>query len=80
MLSALVFVPAYVAWQERVTDLRDRLWPVPKDGLPAPDWYQARQNFEVLLSAQSNAAKTFAAAFSILAPLAGSLVSTLLPT
>lgn len=80
VLSALIFVPAYVAWQERVVDLRDQLHPVPENGLPPHDWYQARSDFDTLLSAHSGAGSVLTAAFGILAPLAGSLVTTLIPT
>ncbi|MBV8540744.1 MAG: hypothetical protein JO364_00290 [Pseudonocardiales bacterium] len=80
VLSALTFVPAYVAWQECVVDMRDRLLPVPENGLPPHDWHEARSDFDALLSAQPSAGSIFAAGFSILAPLAGSLVTTLIPT
>lgn len=80
MLTALIFVPAYVAWQQRVADLRDRLYPVPGDGLAPHTWYEARSDLETLLPARPGAASVLAAAFAILAPLAGSLVSALIPT
>jgi hypothetical protein len=80
LLSSLAFVPAYVAWQERVRHLRDRLLPIPRNGLPPPDWHQARSDFDALLSAQASAGSIIAAAFSILAPLAGGLVAALIPT
>lgn len=79
VLIALIFVPAYVGWQERVIDLRDQLYPVPKDGLPPHDWYQARSDFDTLLTARSSAGSVLAATFGILAPLAGSLVTALIP-
>jgi hypothetical protein len=79
-LAALLFVPAYVAWQGQVVDLRDKLYPVPENGLPSRDWHQARSDFDTLLSARSSAGSVFTAAFGILAPLAGSLVTALIST
>ena len=77
-VAALIFVPAYVAWQQRVFELRDALHPVPGDGRPAHDWFQAREEFDTLLAARSSAGSVFAAAFSVLAPFTASLVSALL--
>ena len=77
-VTALIFVPAYVAWQQRVFELRDALHPVPGDGRPAHDWFQAREEFDTLLAARSSAGSVFAAAFSVLAPFTASLVSALL--
>jgi hypothetical protein len=51
--TALIFLPAYVAWQERVSELRDTLYPVPPDGRPAHDWFQARDDLDALLSARA---------------------------
>jgi hypothetical protein len=79
-LAALLFVPAYVAWQGQVVDLRDKLYPVPDNGLPSRDWHQARSDFDTLLSARSSAGSVFTAAFGILAPLASSLVTALIKT
>jgi len=80
LISAAAFVPAYLSWQDRVSTLRDQLHPVPDDGLPPRDWHQARADYDTLLNARSNAAAIFTAAFGVLAPLAGSLVTTLIPT
>lgn len=79
-LAALLFVPAYVAWQGQVVDLRDKLHPVPDNGLPSRDWHLARSDFDTLLSARPSAGSVFTAAFGILAPLAGSLVTALIGT
>src|SRR6266571_557178 len=77
-MTALIFVPAYVAWQERVSELRDTLHPVPEDGRPSHDWFQARDDLDALLPARSSASRVLATAFGILAPLAASVVSALL--
>jgi hypothetical protein len=76
--TALIFLPAYVAWQERVSELRDTLYPVPPDGRPAHDWFQARDDLDALLSARASAGRVLAAAFSVLAPLTATVVSALL--
>jgi hypothetical protein len=78
-ITALIFVPAYLAWQERVFELRDILHPIPGDGRPAHDWFQAREDFDTLLAVRSSAGRVFAAVFSVLAPVAAGLVSALLP-
>jgi hypothetical protein len=79
MVIALIFIPTYIAWQQRAVDTRDRLYPVPENGIPTPDWHQARNDFDTLLSARRSAASVLAAAFVILTPLAGSLVTALIP-
>ncbi|MFK0285383.1 hypothetical protein ACIQVL_33645 [Streptomyces sp. NPDC090499] len=76
--TALIFVPAYTAWQERVFELRDALHPIPEDGRPAPEWFEARDSFDTLLAARVSAGRVLTAAFGVLAPLAGSVVSALL--
>jgi hypothetical protein len=77
-VTALIFVPAYVSWQERVSELRDALHPVPEDGRPTHDWLQARDDLDTLLVARPSASSVLAGAFGVLAPLAASLVSALL--
>ena len=77
--TAVLFVPAYVTWQERVFELRDALYPIPPNGTPDHDWHQARADFDTLTSARTSVGTVLTATFSILAPLAGSLVTTLLP-
>jgi hypothetical protein len=79
-LSALIFVPAYLAWQNAVAYLRDQLFPFPANGMPSHDWSQGRSDFDTMLSARSSAGSVFTAAFGILAPLAGSLLTALIPT
>ena len=77
-LTALIFVPAYVAWQERVSELRDTLHPVPEDGRLPHDWMQARDELDTLLPARASAGRVLATAFGVLAPLLASVVSALL--
>ncbi|MCZ0991649.1 hypothetical protein [Streptomyces diastatochromogenes] len=76
--AAFIFVPAYLAWQEQVFALRDALYPVPEDGRPSHDWFDARDSFDTLLAARVSAGRVLTAVFGVLAPLAGSVVSALL--
>jgi hypothetical protein len=76
--AALIFVPAYTAWQERVFELRDALHPIPEDGRPTPEWFEARDSFDTLLAARVSAGRVLTATFGVLAPLAGGVVSALL--
>jgi hypothetical protein len=78
MIIALIFIPAYTAWQQQAVDTRDRLYPVPENGIPTTDWRQARSEFDTILPARRSAASVLAAAFVILTPFAGSLVTTLI--
>jgi hypothetical protein len=43
----------------------------------AHDWFQARDDFDVLLSAKASAGRVLGTAFSVVAPLAASVVSAL---
>jgi hypothetical protein len=78
-LTALIFIPAYLAWQDQVGRLRDQLYPVPEDGLSPHDWYESRSDFDTLMSARTSAGTILNSAFGIVAPLAGSFLSTLIP-
>jgi hypothetical protein len=75
---ALIFMPAYVAWQARVWELRESLYPVPEDGRPGHDWFQARDDLDGLLAARISVGRVFATAFSVLAPLTASVVTAFL--
>lgn len=77
-MAALIFVPAYIAWRERAAELRDALHPVPADGRPPHDWFQARDDLDGLLATRTSVAAILGTAFGVLAPLAASVVSTLL--
>ena len=77
-ITALIFVPAYVAWQERVSDLRDTLHPVPEDGRTTHDWIQARDDLDTLLIARASVGRVLGTAFGVLAPLTASVISALL--
>jgi hypothetical protein len=79
LASALIFVPTYISWQQQAVNTRDMLYPVPENGQPDPEWHQARNDFDALLSARRSAASVLSAAFVILTPLLGSLVTALIP-
>jgi hypothetical protein len=58
-LLAMVYVPAYLAWQARAGELRDELHPLPTDGRPNHDWYIGRADLEGLLNLKVNAGAAF---------------------
>jgi hypothetical protein len=62
-LTALIFIPAYLAWQDQVGRLRDQLYPVPEGGLSSHDWYESRNDFDTLLSARTSAGTVLNLAF-----------------
>jgi len=80
MLLAFVFIPAYTTWQARIASFRDRLYPVPENGDFSKDWYESRSNLEDLLEMRLGLPGRFLAAAGILAPLIGSIISTVIPT
>ena len=62
----------------RRSELRDALHPIPRDGRPPHDWFQARDDLDVLLSAKASVGRVLATAFSVLAPLTATVISALL--
>jgi hypothetical protein len=78
-LLALVYIPAYLAWQSRARELRDELFPLPPDGRADHDWYIGRADLEGLLNLKVSAGSAFIAGLGLLAPFAGSLVSAIIP-
>ncbi len=72
-LLALLYVPAYLAWQAKARALRDALYPIPRDGHPAHDWYIGRGDLEGLLNLKVNAAAAFTTSLGLLTPFASSL-------
>jgi hypothetical protein len=80
-LLALVFIPAYLAWQEQATEIRDKLYEIPDNGRPSKEWYEDRSNLETLLEIRTGIFAKTLAALGILAPFIVSIVSSfLLPT
>lgn len=79
-LLALVYVPAYLAWQAKARELRDALYPLPPDGCPNHDWYSSRADLEGLLNLKVNAGAAFATGLGLLTPFASSLVTAVIGT
>lgn len=77
-LCALIFLPTYVAWQERVIFLREELYPFPQNSVPPPHaWYETRNDYDAMLAVRASAGGIFGASFAILAPLIGSALTAL---
>jgi hypothetical protein len=78
-LLAVVLVPAYTAWQNRATSLRDFLYPIPEDGRPPKIWYENRSDLEGLLGTNLGASSRFLAITGVLAPLIGTIIAVIIP-
>ncbi len=79
-LLAVVLMPAYTAWQNRATSLRDFIYPIPEDGRPPKSWYENRSNLEGLLGTNLGASSRFLAITGVLAPLIGTIIAVIIPT
>ena len=79
VIVALIYVPAFLAWRDRARAFIDQVYQLPPDARPAQDWSEGRARLRELLGADATVAKTLAAAFGILAPLATSLVGVFVP-
>jgi hypothetical protein len=75
---AFVYVPAYLSVQRLGTSLVDACWPVPRTK-PDKDWHDNRQSASTALGLTVSVKDSFQAGAAILAPLATSLVTVLLP-
>ncbi|MFE9689135.1 hypothetical protein [Micromonospora sp. NPDC005806] len=78
-IVALIYVPAFLAWRERATNLISTVYPVPADARPSEEWTSGRARLSDLVGVDATVAKTLGAAFGILAPLATSLLSVYIP-
>lgn len=78
-IVALIYVPAFLAWRERVIHVIDTVYPVPEDARPTEEWMNGRTRLRELLGADATIGKTLGAASGILAPLAVSLLGVYIP-
>jgi hypothetical protein len=78
-IVALIYVPAFLAWRERATNLINTVYAVPADARPSEEWTSGRARLSELVGVDATVAKTLTAAFGILAPLATSLLSIYIP-
>jgi hypothetical protein len=79
-MLGFALLPSYMAWRARVTDLRDRMFPIPEDGDLGQSWLEGRSNIEELLQLRSGFGPTSLAIIGILAPVVGSIVSVIIPS
>jgi hypothetical protein len=80
MLLGFVLIPAYIAWQTRISSFRDHLYPIPEDGDFSKEWYEKRSNLEDMLAMRLGLPGRFLATVGILAPLIGSIITAVIPT
>lgn len=78
-ISLLLYVPVFLAWKTRCLRLVDEVYPLPSDARPGEDWLAGRARLTQLLGTDATVGKTVTAAFGILAPLAASVLSVVLP-
>lgn len=78
IVLAFVYIPAYLSLQQLGNSLVDGCWPVPSTK-PGKDWYEHRQSASAALGLTVSAKDSFQAGAAILAPLATSIVTVLLP-
>jgi hypothetical protein len=78
-ISLLLYVPIFVAWRGRCQRFVDAVYPLPADARPDEDWMSGRTRLAQLLGLEQTVAKNLTAAFGILAPLATSVLSVVVP-
>ncbi|MDP8930574.1 MAG: hypothetical protein M3O70_18900 [Actinomycetota bacterium] len=78
-ISLLLYVPTFIAWRARCLQFVDKVYPLPKDARPTEDWVYGRTRLTQVLGADASIAKNLTAAFGILAPLATSVLSVVVP-
>ena len=78
-LLAVVLAPSYTAWQKRALSFRDCLYPIPENGRPPKNWYEARSALEGLLGTSLGARSRFLAVTGVLAPLIGTIITVIIP-
>jgi len=78
-IVALIYVPAFLAWRERVTHVIDMVYPTPTDARPTEEWTNGRARLRELLGADTTIGRTLGTASGILAPLAVSFLGLYIP-
>lgn len=77
---AAIYLPVYVTLEERGRAFVEGALPMPSDRIPNDDWLSERQRLEAILQLGIRPVESFRSGVAILAPLAGSLISTFLPS
>lgn len=78
-ISLLLYVPTYVTWRSRCMLFVDQCYPLPADARPTAEWAEGRTRLISALGAEVTVAKSLTAAFGLLAPLAVSVLSVVVP-
>ncbi|WP_231114812.1 hypothetical protein [Lentzea aerocolonigenes] len=78
-ISLLLYVPTFVAWRTRCMMFVDQCYPLPADARPTAEWVDGRTRLIGVLGADVTVAKSLTAAFGLLAPLAVSVLSVVVP-
>ncbi|QQQ80600.1 hypothetical protein IOD16_16665 [Saccharothrix sp. 6-C] len=78
-ISLLLYVPTFVAWRTRCLLFVDQCYPLPADARPTAAWVEGRTRLIGVLGADLTVGKSLTAAFGLLAPLAVSVLSVVVP-
>lgn len=78
-ISLLLYVPTFVTWRTRCMLFVDQCYPLPADARPTAAWVEGRTRLIGVLGAEVTVAKSLTAAFGLLAPLAVSVLSIVVP-
>ncbi|MEV6242622.1 hypothetical protein [Lentzea sp. NPDC051838] len=78
-ISLFLYVPTFVAWRTRCLLFVDQCYPLPDDARPTADWVDGRARLTSVLGADVTVSKSLTAAFGLLAPLAVSVLSVVVP-
>ncbi|WP_020666031.1 hypothetical protein [Amycolatopsis nigrescens] len=75
----LIYVPTFLAWRKRCLLFTDVVYPLPADARLTEEWAAGRSRLAQLLGTEASVAKNLTTAFGILAPLATSALSIVIP-
>ncbi|TCO60946.1 hypothetical protein [Actinocrispum wychmicini] len=78
-ISLLLYVPTFVTWRTRCMLFVDQCYPLPADARPTAAWVEGRTRLISVLGADMTVAKSLTTAFGLLAPLAVSVLSVVVP-
>lgn len=78
-ISLLLYVPTFVAWRTRCLLFVDQCYPLPADARPTAEWVEGRTRLISVLGADVTVGKSLTTAFGLLAPLAVSVLSVVVP-
>ena len=74
-----VYLPFYLTWHACLARFMEASYPPPQTGLPTKDWVDNRERLKQVLHGNATLKQNLTAAFGILAPFGGSLLSLAIP-